>query len=98
MTENTPLGPMTENAPDPTTKSAGVLANLALLLAVVGAGCFIVGFFLLATREGEAWINTPLFFGGGFCLTTGLLMMTIQSAAMLIIREMWAIEHQRDKP
>ena len=86
---------MTKDAPDATTKSAETLSGIGRAIAFVGSIAFIVGLVLLVLGGGEAGILTACLYGGGFAATTGLLMITIQSCTVLIIREMWAIEHSR---
>ncbi|MFG0292059.1 MAG: hypothetical protein ACIAQF_12890 [Phycisphaerales bacterium JB065] len=89
---------MTENAPDVTTKSAETLSGIARVAASLGSIAFIIGLALLIVEGGDAGILTACLYGGGLAAFIGLVMLTIQSAAMLIIREMWAIEHRRDRP
>jgi hypothetical protein len=86
---------MTEKAPDVTTKSAETLSGIARGAAALGSLAFIVGLALLVFSGGDAGILTACLYGGGLAAFTGLFILTIQSCTMLIIREMWAIEHSR---
>ena len=89
---------MTEDAPDRTTKSAEMLSGVARIAAYLGIIAFIIGLTLLVVQGGDGGFLAACLYGGGFAAFIGLLMLTLQSCTMLIIREMWAIEHHRDKP
>lgn len=97
MTEDTPLGTKTEKATDATTKSAETLSGIARVAAFLGSIAFIVGLALVVFDGGEAGVLAACLYGGGLAALIGLVMLSIQSAAMLIIREMWAIEHRRER-
>jgi len=77
---------------DPTTRFANGLSAVAELLVGVGLIGFLVGLIGLFDSGAGSF---AFLVAGGFCGMTGALMMTIQSATMLVIREMWEIERAR---
>mgnify|MGYP003130209827 CR=1 FL=1 len=76
-------------------KRAVGLTGLTLygLGVTLGAGIYA----LIGEMSGAAGLYAPLAFllAGGLAAFTGLFILTIQSCTMLIIREMWEIEHSR---